>query len=97
MIYQYHSIDYRIFASVGIGDFSADLHRWDENTLAWTNITLAAQAGGSVPPAREHHGFVATGDGRLYVHGGLGYGGKSVAIFRPPDMLFPYLAAKLRG
>jgi hypothetical protein len=61
-------------------DSLQDLHVYDPDTKAWTN--LSAPASGTSPPARWGHGFTSAG-GKLYVHGGYGFGspyyGRTVA------------------
>ena len=62
------------------GGYSAGLHRLDEDNLHWTDVTAAAAAAtaaaagpnASMPAARQHPGFAAAGDGKLYLYGGMG-------------------------
>ena len=46
-----------------------DLHFFDPVTVAWTD--LSASVNGTVPTARDSHGFTSA-DGKLHVHGGQG-------------------------
>ncbi len=53
-----------------------DLHVYDPETMAWTDLSVPAS--GTPPSARSGHGFTSTG-GQLYVHGGIApsdYGGE---------------------
>ncbi len=52
--------------------FFQDLHVYDPDTMAWTD--LSATASGTTPSARWGHGF-ALARGKLYVHGGNGDSG----------------------
>jgi hypothetical protein len=52
-------------------DYLDDLHAFDPATMTWT--LLSAALDGPRPSARDSHGFTSAG-GKLYVHGGWGWG-----------------------
>jgi hypothetical protein len=50
-----------------------DLHVYDPAAGAWTDLSAALS--GTPPSPRYIHGFTSAG-GKLYVHGGVGFGGE---------------------
>ncbi len=65
------------------GAYTADLHEWDEETLAWRSDRRGSAAqdlgASTAPSARAHHGFVS-GPAGLYAFGGVGFEGKLVTL-----------------
>ncbi len=57
------------------GGYLDDLYSFDPVTMTW--MLLSIEAGR--PVARNCHGFTSAG-GKLYVHGGFGFGGMSIFV-----------------
>jgi hypothetical protein len=51
-----------------IPDILGDLYQFDESEMVWINLTNSTQ--GTIPIAREGHGFSRASDNKLYVFGG---------------------------
>ena len=55
-----------------------DLHSYDISTQVWTDLNEIAT--GTIPLARDRHGFAAAG-AMLYAHGGQGFFGLSNNLY----------------
>ncbi len=55
-----------------------DVYRFDNNKMIWTNLTKNSL--GTIPSAREGHGFIRGPDNKFYVFGGKSNAGENSMI-----------------
>lgn len=66
------------FDSAPIGELFDDLLSYDTSRMVWTSFEDSFQ-NATRPSHRREHGFTSVGS-RLYVFGGIGYGGNGLLM-----------------